>query len=218
LVNGIIAIVLGYLLGSIPTSYIVARITAGKSRLKVGNNLDNDNDNDIDVLREVRILPTILVGIADVGKGAAAVAIAYWVLDVSPLAVMLTGLAVVVGHMWMVFLKFSGSRAMGATFGALAILLPVYGYWHGFFIFLGVHALPLMATGSAALSLGIGLLFLPLIMWLTTKSILATVLAVLLGILTIIKLWPAAREDWVKNENTRGFVFDDSQNHRRRNV
>ena len=89
MVNGIIAIVLGYLLGSIPTSYIAARITSGKSRLKMGNNLDNGKD--IDVLREARILPPILVGIADVGKGAAAVAIAYWVLDVSPLAVMLTG-------------------------------------------------------------------------------------------------------------------------------
>jgi len=214
LVNGIIAIVLGYLLGSIPISYIVARLTTGKSRQQA----DNGHDSGQNTLHESRILPAILVGIADVGKGAAAVAIAYWLLDVSPLGVMLAGLAAVVGHMWMVFLKFSGNRGMGATFGALAILLPVYGYWHGFFIFLGVVALPLMATGSAALSLGVGLLFLPLIMWLTTNSILATVLTILLGLLTIIKLWPTAREDRIKNESTRGFVFDDSQQHRRRNV
>ena len=74
---------------------------------------------------EVGAKPAIVVGIVDLGKGAAAVAIAYWLLDVSPLFVMLAGLASAIGHMWMIFLKFSGGKGMGAIFGALAVLLPV---------------------------------------------------------------------------------------------
>ncbi|MFC1958224.1 glycerol-3-phosphate acyltransferase [Chloroflexota bacterium] len=207
MVNEIIALVLGYLLGSIPSAYIVTRIAIGKDIRRLGGG----NVGGFNTYREVGAKAALVVGIADMGKGAAAVAIAYWLLDVPQLFVMLTGLAVAIGHMWMLFLKFSGGKGMGSTFGALAVLMPVYGYWYGFIIFLVIIAIPFAITRNVALAMGIGLLFLPLLVWLITHSGLATLLAVILGVLIAIKFLPTAIEAWSRSRSKRDFVFGDGR-------
>lgn len=201
-VNGIIAVVLGYLLGSIPTAYIVTRISTGKDIRQMGGG----NVGGLNTYREVGAIPALVVGIVDMGKGAAAVAIAYWLLDVPQLYVMLTGLTAAIGHMWMLFLKFSGGKGMGATFGALVVLLPVYGYWYGFLIFLGIILVPFVITRNVALAMGVGLVFLPLVVWLMTQSELATVLAVILGVLVAIRFVPTARAAWAKSKDVSDFI------------
>jgi len=209
MVNEIIAIVLGYLLGSIPTAYITTRIATGRDIRQMGGG----NVGGLNTFLEVGVKSALVVGIVDLAKGAAAVAIAYWLLDVSQLFVMLAGLAAAVGHMWMVFIKFSGGKGMGASFGALAVLLPVYGYWYGFLIFLAVIAVPFMITRNVALSMGVGLVLLPLILWLITQSWLATVLAIVLGVLIGIKFLPTARAVWSKSETAKDFAFAQPQSH-----
>lgn len=210
MVNEIIAVVLGYLLGSIPTAYIITRLTTGRDIRRMGGG----NVGGLNTFREVGFKAALVVGLVDVGKGAAAVAIVYWLLDVSPLFVMLAGLAAAIGHMWMAFLKFSGGKGMGPTFGALAVLMPVYGYWYGLLILLAIILVPFIITRNVALAMGVGLLCLPLILWLITQSALATILAVTLGLLVGIKFLPTARAAWTKNESTRDFIFDDGQQHR----
>lgn len=207
MINEIIALVLGYLLGSIPTAYIATRVATGKDIRQIGGG----NVGGLNTFREVGLWPAVVVGIVDLGKGAAAVALAYWLLDVSQLFVMLAGLAAVIGHMWMLFLRFSGGKGMGAAFGALAILMPVYGYWYGFPIFLVVIAIPFIITRNVALSMGVGLLFLPVIIWLITGAQLATVLAIILGVLIGIKFLPTARVVWTKNNKIKTFIFDRGQ-------
>ena len=211
MVNEIVAVVLGYLLGSIPSAYIATRIATGKDIRQMGGG----NVGGLNTFREVGAKPALAVGIVDLGKGAAAVAIAYWLLDVPQLFVMLAGLAAAIGHMWMVFLKFSGGKGMGATFGALAVLMPVYGYWHGFLIFLAVIIIPFVITRNVALSMGIGILFLPLIIWLITQSELATILAIILGVLVGIKFLPTARAAWAESETKKDFIFGDRQQDKR---
>ncbi|MFC1940603.1 glycerol-3-phosphate acyltransferase [Chloroflexota bacterium] len=211
MVNEIIAVVLGYLLGSIPTAYMATRIATGKDIRQMGGS----NVGGLNTFREAGIKPALVVGIVDLGKGAAAVAIAYWLLDVSLLFVMLAGLASVAGHMWMALLKFSGGKGMGATFGALAVLMPVYGYWYGILLFLAVIAIPFIITRNVALSMGTGTFFLPLIVWLITQSELATMLAIILGILVGIKFFPTARVAWARNKSKRDFIFDNGQHYKR---
>ncbi|GAI49028.1 unnamed protein product, partial [marine sediment metagenome] len=75
-VTGIIAIIIGYLLGSIPSAYIAARLATGKDIRQLGGG----NVGGLNTFREVGLWPAVAVGIVDVGKGAAAVAIAYWLL------------------------------------------------------------------------------------------------------------------------------------------
>lgn len=207
MVNEIIAVVLGYLLGSIPSAYIVTRMVTGKDIRRMGGG----NVGGLNTYLEVGAKPALVVGIVDMGKGAAAVAIAYWLLDVPQLFVMLAGLAAVIGHMWMVFLKFSGGKGMGTTFGALAVLMPIYGYWYGFVIFLAVIIIPLVITRNVALSMGIGILLLPLIIWLITQSVLATTLSTILGVLVGIKFLPTAREAWAKAGTKKDFIFGNRQ-------
>ncbi len=211
MVNAIIAVVLGYLLGSIPSAYIATRIATGKDIRQMGGG----NVGGLNIFRQVGAKPALAVGIVDLGKGAAAVAIAYWLLDVPQLFVILAGLAAAIGHMWMVFLKFSGGKGMGTTFGALAVLMPVYGYWYGFVIFTAVILVPFVITRNVALSMGIGILFLPLIIWLITQSELATVLAIILGVLVGIKFLPTARAAWAKSATKEDFIFGDRQQRKR---
>ena len=82
IVTGIIAVIIGYLLGSIPSAYIVTRIVTGKDiRQLEGGNVGARN-----TYVQAGLVAAIIVGIFDIGKGAAAVAIARWLLGVPHLS------------------------------------------------------------------------------------------------------------------------------------
>ena len=211
IIDAIIAIVLGYLLGSIPTAYLVARLATGKDIRQMGGG----NVGGLNVFREVGFWAVVPVAIVDLGKGAAAVAIAHWVLDLPPLFVLLAGLAAVIGHNWMVWLKFSGGKGMGAALGAMGLAFPLYGYWQGIAIFLGIFVAVALITHNIALASGTSLVFLPLITWLGTKSLTATLVAIILGIIILIKYIPTARASWARSETIRDFIFDRWQRERK---
>ncbi len=204
IVAGIIAIIIGYLLGSIPSAYIATRLAKGKDIRQLGGG----NVGGLNVFREVGPWPAAAVGIVDLGKGAAAVAIAYWLLQVQTEFVLLAGLAAVFGHNWMVFLKFSGGKGMGPTVGALAMVMPLYGYWQGLLIFFGIILIPFIITRNVASSLAIGLVALPFIIWLGMNSGIGTIMAVILGLVIGIRFLPTARAAWAKSETRRDFIFD----------
>ncbi len=211
IITGIIVIIIGYLLGSTPTAYISTRLATGKDIRQLGGG----NVGGLNVFREVGPWPALAAGIVDVGKGAAAVAIAYWLLDLSLVFVLLAGLGAVIGHNWMVWLKFSGGKGMGAAIGALAVVMPLYGYWPGLLIYFGVIIIPFIITRNVALSMSISLVFLPLIIWLGTKSGTGTIMAIILGLVVAIKFLPTARTAWTKAETKKDFVFDQWQRKRR---
>ena len=202
--TGVIAIVIGYLLGSIPSAYIVTRLASGKDIRQLGGG----NVGGLNVFREVGLWPALAVGITDLVKGATAVAIAYWLLALPLLFVLLAGLAAVIGHNWMVFLKFSGGKGMGPAIGVLATVMPLYGYWQGLLIFFGIVIIPFIMTRNVALSMGIGLVALPFITWLGIHSGIGTIMAVSLGLVVVIKFTPTARAALVKSKTKRDFIFD----------
>lgn len=204
IVTGFIAILIGYLLGSIPSAYIVTRLAIDKDVRHLGGG----NVGGLNVFREVGPWPALAVGIADVGKGAAAVAIAYWLLAVPPLFVLLAGLAAVIGHNWMVFLKFSGGKGMGPAIGVLSMVMPLYGYWQGLLIFFGVILIPFIITRNVALSMGISLLALPFIIWFGMHSGIGTIIAVILGLVVAIKFTPTARRALTRSKTKKEFIFD----------
>ena len=210
-VTGVIVVLIGYLLGSTPTAYIATRLATGKDIRQLGGG----NVGGLNTLREVGIWPAAAVGIVYVGKGSAAVAIAYWVLDLSLVFVLLAGLGAVIGHNWMLWLKFRGGKGMGPAMGALFVVMPLYGYWPGLLIFLGIILAIFIFTRNVALGMGIGLLFLPLIIWLGTKSGTATIIAIILGLVIAMKFLPTAMAAWAKAETKKDFVFDRRQRSRR---
>ena len=201
-VNEIIAIVIGYLLGSIPPAYIAARLVKGKDIRQIGGG----NVGTLNTFKEVGRGAGVAVMLADMAKGAAAVAIARWLLDVPQPFVLAAGLAAIAGHNWSIFLKFTGGKGMATALGALAILMLHYGYWQGLLIFLGIIATGLIITHNVALSTGIALLCLPFIAWLGMKSGLFTIFAIILGLVIALKFLPTAKAAWAKSEGIKDFI------------
>ncbi len=195
----VLALVIAYLLGSIPSAYIVTRIVKGQDIRRLGGG----NIGGLNTIKSVGRIPGGIVMFVDISKGAAAVVIAFFGLGVPPLFVMLAGLLSVVGHMWMIFLKFSGGRGMGPTLGAVVTVLCIYADWLGLGIFLTLIAIPIFITRNVPLSMFFGLLGLPFIAWFTTHSAIGTILATVLGLLTGGKFLPAAKKDIARFLNRR---------------
>jgi len=113
-----LSVILGYLLGSIPSAYIIGRLI-GKIDLR------QESDGRISasvVHRKVGLIPFLLVVIMDVSKGAIAVLAAQFLTD-SLIIVMASGFAAVVGHNWPIFLKFRGGLGATVTYGVLVALV-----------------------------------------------------------------------------------------------
>ena len=148
MVNGAIAVVVAYLLGSFPSAYIVTRLKTGKDIRKLGGG----NVGARNVYQEVGTIPAVIVGVIDIAKGAGAVAIALLLLEAPFWWVLAAGLAVVVGHIWSIFLKFSGGNGIATTIGILAVLMT-----RELLIALAVTFLFLAITRNPILSVNISL-------------------------------------------------------------
>ena len=202
-VNAVIAIVIGYLLGSIPSAYIAARLVKGRDFRQLGSGTVGS----FNTYREVGARAGVAVAIADMGKGIAAVAIANQLLGIAQPFVLAAGLAAIVGHMWMPFLKFRGGMGMGTAVGVMAILLFLYGYWQQLVIFSSVIVVLLLVTRNIALSVLSGLLALPIIIWLGTKSAPFTILAAIIFVMIWLKFLPTVRTAWTGDRKKRDFFF-----------
>ena len=125
MINISIAIIVGYLLGSIPSAYLAARLRKRIDIREVGSK----NMGAMNVYYEVGRIEAILVLLTDVDKGIAAILLVRWLLDMpllSPFGFItgITALAAVIGHTFPVFLKFRGGKGGATTFGILLFLMP----------------------------------------------------------------------------------------------
>ncbi|MBI4187609.1 MAG: glycerol-3-phosphate acyltransferase [Chloroflexi bacterium] len=184
IIDGVIAVVVAYLLGSIPFAYIVTRLRTGKDIRKLGGG----NAGARNVYREVGLWAAIPVAIGDVGKGAAAVAVAYWILQAPPLFVLAAGLAAVAGHIWSVYLKFSGGNGLSASIGVLSLLMT-----RELLIVLGIMLVLTVLTRNPVLSLNIGILSLPVSAWVLGKSELYIIFSILLILIMVLNFLPTAK-------------------------
>ncbi len=115
-----ITLVLAYLLGAIPVSWLVFRWRTGQDLRQVG-------DGNIGAANAARMGAGHFFGaviiVIDIGKGMLAVSIArWWGLELGWW--MAAGGLVMVGHMWPVFLRFNGGRAAATGLGAAGAFLP----------------------------------------------------------------------------------------------
>lgn len=114
-----IAFAVAYLLGAIPTSYIVVFLTTGRDIRSVGNG----NPGTMNVWDNVGPRSAVLVGLGDVGKGMAAVGVAYWLGFGDSIAIACAVIAVL-GHDYSIFLRFHGGNGTAAMVGAFFALVP----------------------------------------------------------------------------------------------
>lgn len=123
----ILAVITAYLMGSIPTGFLMARIFKGVDIRVAGSK----NVGATNVYRVAGKLPGLLTLIIDILKGVVAVTImsgAYYALlqDLDYIFFRtLMGLSAIFGHVWSVFLRFRGGKGVATTIGVAGILAPL---------------------------------------------------------------------------------------------
>jgi len=116
----IVVILLGYLIGSIPFGVIAGRLTRGIDVRDYGSGSMGMTN----VIRTVGARAGVFVFLADMAKGAAAVALAWLVFtsDMFFWGQVAGGAAAVIGHSWPVYVGFRGGRGVTTGFGALLVM------------------------------------------------------------------------------------------------
>jgi glycerol-3-phosphate acyltransferase PlsY len=117
---GLIAVVVAYLLGSIPFGYLIVRLKTGSDIRAAGSG----NIGATNVLRTTGIAAGILTLLLDIAKGYAAVRIAAHLTGGDALWTSASAVAVILGHGYPVFLRFKGGKAVATTLGAFLVLTP----------------------------------------------------------------------------------------------
>lgn len=115
-----IAVVCGYLLGSIPFGLIISKRASGSDLREFGSGKTGFT-NSLRVLGFKRSVPVFA---GDLLKGAAAALLPLLYSD-EPWARALGGLAAVTGHVWPIFAGFRGGRGVLTGAGVLLALSPV---------------------------------------------------------------------------------------------
>jgi glycerol-3-phosphate acyltransferase PlsY len=194
---GILSIIIGYLLGSIPTAYIVSRMRKGIDIRNVGSG----NMGAANVMRQIGAHEGVFVGLIDVAKGAVAILIAQ-TLNISELWVFGAGFAALVGHNFPVFAGFRGGRGSATIIGIFLVLAP-----ETILVTLAVAAIPFFTTRKfmAALFIGFGLL--PLFVWLFEGSLMLVRYVLAIDLFMLVRNLPDIRQVLTKGV-IRDMVYD----------
>ena len=184
----VLAIIIAYLLGSIPSAYIAARLVKGVDIQRLGGG----NVGAVNTMREIGTVAGFSVLFADMAKGAIAILIAQW-LGLPLIWVFIVGLAVVVGHNWSVWLKFKGGQGLATTLGVLLVLVPIE-----FAIIFAIIVIVVLVTSNMRLAAGVGLVLLPLIIWLFGGELSIIIYSLALPIFCSLKMIPRLKTDMAK--------------------
>ena len=196
--SAVVAIIIGYLLGSIPFAYIASRLRKGADIRQAGGG----NVGALNTLREIGLLPGLVVLIADIAKGSAAVLIAVW-LDLPLIWIFVAGFAAVIGHNWPIFLKFKGGKGAATTIGVLLALSPAE-----FAISFAIMVIVVVITSNVRLAIVVGLALLPLIIWQFNGSGMLIAYSLALFLFLAIRSLPSFREAVANTGDKRGLIFD----------
>ncbi len=140
----VLAALLGYLFGSVPTAYLIVKRSTGKNILELGS----ANVGTLNVLRATG--SKVLTGanlLGDVAKGVLAIGVGYLLADATGgsgfIGGAVGGLASVVGHNYTPFLRFQGGKGIATGLPVLCYLEPwLVPVWvAGFFVTVGATRL-----------------------------------------------------------------------------
>ncbi len=113
-----LAVLTGYLLGSIPFGYLLCRYGKGINILQYGSG----NIGFTNVLRTVGWPLALVVLIGDISKGALAALLG--IKAGGETIGILSGMAAMLGHSYSVFLRFRGGKLVATGLGVLLLIAP----------------------------------------------------------------------------------------------
>lgn len=118
--DALIAVSVGYLAGSIPFAFLVARARGVDVRHAGSGNVGATN-----VLRTSGVATAVFVMLLDMAKGAGAVQVVWRLAPGALAAPAVAGLAAVVGHIYPVWLNFRGGKGVATAAGVFSVLTPM---------------------------------------------------------------------------------------------
>jgi len=109
----------GYLAGSIPFSFLVAKARGVNLRTVGSGNIGSSN-----VWRSLGFGAFLAALLGDLTKGLLPTLAAMYLVGLPPLAVVLVGVAAILGHTFPIFLGFKGGKAVATSGGVLLAVSP----------------------------------------------------------------------------------------------
>src|SRR5437588_7171608 len=181
IVGYILSALLGYLLGSIPTGYLVAAARGIDIRTVGSGNIGATN-----VFRFLGVPAGIFVLLADAFKGWVAVAVVtplLWSLFHATGGAMarewlaiIAGLSAILGHNFTCWLHFKGGKGIATSAGVLTALVPL-----SLIIILSVWIVVVVLTRYVSLASICASFMLPFAAWLTHESVTMIAITAALG-------------------------------------
>ena len=171
----IIAVISGYLLGSVPFAYLLARRHRGIDLRRAGSG----NVGAANLLRTTTIKIGVGAMALDMAKGILSVMVARQ-LEPGPSAPAAAGIAAVVGHMYPVWLKFRGGKGVATSCGVFAVLAPWATVMAGLVFIVSVWWTKYISLGSVIASALLGLLA-----YLTGSPVVTVAGAIVVGALIV---------------------------------
>ncbi len=113
-----LALLIGYLLGSFPTGYLLGKMKGIDIRREGSGNIGATN-----VWRSLGPVPAFLALVGDAAKGALAVFVGRWLAGPG-IGDLLGGLAAIGGHGWSIFLRFQGGKMIATGLGIVLAIDP----------------------------------------------------------------------------------------------
>ncbi len=167
-----LAIIIGYLVGSIPTAYLAGRRAMGKDIREEGDR----NPGAGNVYVSIGPRAGLMVGAVDIGKGVVAVLLAkFLIVGGGNGLAMAAGAAAVAGHTWPIFMKLRGGRGAATTVGVYCALFPIPA------LPISLACLALLPfVRSATLVLGLIMAPMPLLVWLSGYPVAITIYTIFL--------------------------------------
>jgi glycerol-3-phosphate acyltransferase PlsY len=169
-------IALGYLLGSIPSGYIVGTLAGVDVRSAGSGNIGATN-----VARIVGKRLGVLTLLADTAKGYVPVFIALRI-GLGPAAIALVAVAAFLGHLYPLFLRFQGGKGVATAFGALLATAPA-----ATLILMAVFGAAVL--GSRRISVGsiAAALAAPVVLWIASVPAPLIIMSAILGAMVIVR-------------------------------
>lgn len=147
-------VVFAYVLGSVPTGYVLAKLSGVDIRQVGSGNVGATN-----VARAVGKGQGALTLLGDVAKGMVPVAVGLH-LGLPASAIAAVAAAAFLGHLYPLFLKFRGGKGVATGLGSLLMLAPV-----ATLLMVVVFALVVYLTRLVSLSSMVAAGFAPLLLW-----------------------------------------------------
>ncbi len=116
----VLAIVIGYIFGSIPSGLVLVKMACGIDIREYGSK----NIGTTNVFRTVGARMASIVLVADVFKGVLAVLLVRYLLESNLHLELLTAIAALLGHNYSIFLGFKGGRGVATGLGLILLFMP----------------------------------------------------------------------------------------------